>query len=112
MNTGLYKFIANVFNLPSNCMSSNYDTLDGHSKDGLLHDILIQIEYEFQQRLESTNCINPIHREWLSLGVHKSDEMKIKEKLCFNPHEIKLVGFVDEAINNGVIKVECSNLVV
>lgn len=44
------KFIASVFNLPSDIIF-NYDTLDGLSKDGILHETLRQMEDEFDQRL-------------------------------------------------------------
>ena len=36
--------------------------------------------------------------------------MKVKEKLCFNPHTMELVGFVGGAIDNDVIKHEFDRL--
>jgi len=81
VNTGTYKFIAEVFNLPSNRTLSNYDILDGQSKDGLLHDTIQQMEIEFEERKQRINCLNPMHGEWLGSGVLKFDEMKVKEKL-------------------------------
>ena len=40
----------------------------------------------------------------------KFDETKVKEKLCFNPHTMELVGFVDEAVNDDVMKEEFTRL--
>ena len=48
VNTGTYKFMSHVFNLPSERTLSNYDTLDGQSKEGLLRDTLWEIEDEME----------------------------------------------------------------
>ena len=94
MNTGTYKFIADVFNLPSDQTFSKYDTLDGQSKEGMLYETLQQMEDEFKQRLKTIYCINPWYGVWLRLGVLNINEMKVKEKLVFNPYTMQLVGFV------------------
>ena len=63
MNTGTYKFMANVFNLTSERTLSNYDTLDENAKEGILHKTLRQMEYEFNNCLKSVDCLNPRHGE-------------------------------------------------
>ena len=40
VNASAYKFMANVFNLPSDCTFSNYNTLDRRAKDVILHQTL------------------------------------------------------------------------
>ena len=94
VNTGSYKFMADIFNLPSNCTLSNYDTLDGSAKDRLLYDTIREMEIEFEKRKWKIDCSNPMHGEWLGSGVLKFDKMKVKEKLFFNPHTMELVGLL------------------
>ena len=110
VDTGTYRFMANVFNLPSDRTLSNYDTLDGQAKEGILHETLRQTENEFEQRSEKEGVLNPLHGEWLRAGILKFDEMKVREKLCFNPHTMELVGFVGGGIDNDVIKHEFKRL--
>lgn len=81
MNAGLYDFFAKVFNIPTSWTLSNYDTLDGQSKDGILYETIHQMEMEFQNRLDSLNPISVKHAGWLRCGILKFDEMKIKEKI-------------------------------
>ena len=110
VNTGAYKFMANVFNLPSERTLSNYDTLDGNAKEGILHETLRQMEHEFNNRLKDVDCMNPRHGEWMGSGVLKFDEMKVKEKLVFNPHTMELVGFVGGAVGDDVVTEEFRRL--
>ena len=46
-NNSTYQFMANIFNLPSDRTLSDYNTLDGQLKDGILHETLRQMEDEF-----------------------------------------------------------------
>ena len=64
MSTGAYKFMANVFNLTSDQTLCNYDTLDGQSKEGLLHETLRQMENEFGQRETTIECLSILHGDW------------------------------------------------
>ena len=73
--------MANVYNLLPDCNLSNYDTVDGQSKEGILHETLRKMENKFSQRLASIDSIHPIRGEWLRAGIIKFDEMKVKEKL-------------------------------
>ena len=73
--------MANDFNLLKQRTLSNYDTLDGQTKDGLLYQTLEQMENEFDQRLAIVDIINEKYEEWLRSGIIKFDEMKVKEKL-------------------------------
>ena len=71
-----------------------------------MHATLGETEHEFGQKKTSVKSINLRHGEWMDLDVLKFDEMKVKEKLIFNPHKMELVGFVGGAINNDVINEE------
>lgn len=51
------------------------------------------MEYEFNNRL-------------MRSGVLKFDEMKVKEKLVFNPHTMELVGFVGGTVGDDVVTEE------
>ena len=41
--------------------------------------------------------------KWKRPGVLKFDEMKIKEKIVFNPHTNESIGFEDGVCNTDVI---------
>jgi len=73
--------MANVFDLPSDRTLSNYDTLDGQSKDGILHETLRQMEHECGQRAVGVDVMNSKCGKWLRSVILKFDEMKVKEKL-------------------------------
>ena len=103
MNVGAYDFMANVFNLPPQRTLSNYNTIDGQSTEGILHQTLRQMENELDQRIGGMGTIDPKHEEWLRTGLLKFDEVKVKEKLCFNQYTMELIGFVGGAINDDVI---------
>ena len=69
----------------------------------MIHETLRQMENEMDQRMMNINIINDSHKVWLRSGILKFDEIKVKEKLCFNPHTMELVGFIGGGINNNVI---------
>ena len=74
--------------------------LDRQAKDGILHETIYQIENEFENRLVRLKSdISEKHEDWLRCGILKCDEMKIKEKICFDPHTMEIIGFVGGAVN-------------
>lgn len=46
----------------------------------------------------------------MSTGILKFDEMKVNEKLYFNPHTMELAGFEGGAMDDNVIKHEFAQL--
>ena len=99
-----------MFNLPSWRTLSNFDTLDGQAKEGVLHETLRQMENEINQRIQNVDVINNSHEVWLRSGILKFDEMKVEEKLGFNPHTMELIGFICSDIDNNVISNEFKKL--
>lgn len=61
------------------------------------------MEKEIDQQINDVEVLDAAHDVWLRAGILKFDEIKMKEKLCFNPHMIELVGFVGGAINNDAV---------
>ena len=59
-----------------------------------------RIENEFENRLVRLKSdISEKHEDWLGCGILKCDEMKIKEKICFDPHTMEIIGFVGGAVH-------------
>jgi len=59
-----------------------------------------RIENEFENRLVRLKSdISEKHEDWLRCGILKCDEMKIKEKICFDPHKMEIIGFVGGAVH-------------
>ena len=110
VNTCAYKFMVNVFNLPSDRILSNYDTLDRQANEGILHQMLRQMESKVEQRFARAEIMNQHNDEWLRSGILKFDERKRKEKLRFNAHTTELVGFVGGAIDTDVVLHEFTRL--
>lgn len=101
-----YDFLSSVYNLPSNCTINQYGTLDSNSEDGIMHETLVDMENDFKKS-------NPIdldqsieHMKWKRSGALKFDEIKIKEKIVFNPHTNEIIGFEDGVFNIDVITTE------
>ena len=59
--------------------------------------------YELKNRLSKLKDLDPKHEDFLRSCILKFDEIKVKEKICFNPHTMEIVGFVDGAVNEDVI---------
>lgn len=79
VNTGTYNFMANVFNLPLQQTLSNYNTLDGQVKEGILYETLQHMENEIDQWIDEVEVLNDAYEVWLRAGLLKYDEMKVKE---------------------------------
>ena len=84
--------MSSVFNLLSDRSLSNYDTLDGQSKEGILHEMLLQMEDEFNQRLTNVVLFNQYHKEWIRSGVLKVVRI-LRMKYCPSLVFV-IVGFV------------------
>jgi hypothetical protein len=108
MGNSSYDFLANVFTLPCARSLNNYDTLDSNAEDGIMHQTLDDMENDFIQdniEDEGSTC-----DWWRRKGVLKFDEMKIKEKICYNPHTHEIIGFEEGAVESDVIKKEIDSL--
>ena len=80
MGNSAYDFLSTGYNLPSNSILNQYDTLDSNAEDGILHQTLADMQHGF----EKNNVISNKSQElllWKRFGVLKFDEMKVKEKI-------------------------------
>ena len=103
-DVGSYDFGAKVFHLPSSRTLSNSDTLDGNAKDCSLTHF---VKWATSLKID----LDPKHEDFLRSCILKFDEIKVKEKICFNPHTMEIVGFVDGAVNEDVITREFEEIV-
>ena len=49
--------------------------------------------------------------QWKRYGVLKFDEMKIKDKVIYNPHTNEIIGFEDGACNKDVMTTKLANII-
>ena len=104
MGNTAYNFLADAFTLPSSRTLNNYNTFDTNSEDGIMHETIRDMESDFnaQKSTSSTDLVNAV---WRRKGVLKFDEMKIKEKVAFNPHTNEIIGF-DSKLKDDVLEKE------
>ena len=98
LKNGRYEFISKVFNLPSCRTISEYNSVGGNSSDGILHDVL--------KKLRSN--LDGDGDDWHKHVSLKWDACHIAEKVVFNSHTNRLVGFTHDAFDGDVLLQELS----
>lgn len=105
MNNSSYSFLANVFNLPSISTLNKKSAYDTNTEDGLMHETMKSMEEDFNHHFKDKEII-----DWDRMGILKFDEMKIKEKMVFNPHTNEIIGFTDPTLTVDVLKSELETM--
>ena len=110
MGNSAYDFLSVVYNLPSNSTLNQYDTLDTNAEDGIMHQTLADMQHDFDKYYLPSSLSSQIS-QWKRSGLLKFDEMKIKEKIVFNPFTKEIIGFEEGACNTDVIKAELMGII-
>lgn len=85
MRNPAYALLSTVYNFPINSTLNQYDTLDSNTEHGILHQNLADMQHDFEKNNIISNK-SQVLSMWQRYGVLKFDEMKVKEKIVFNPH--------------------------
>ena len=88
VKNGMYDFLAKTFHWPSSRTVFEYDSVSGQNPDGVMYDILEQIELEIKGL-----------DKWKIMVSLKYDAMHIGSKIKCNPHTIEVVGFANDSFD-------------
>lgn len=124
-----YSFLADVFTKSAVFTLNNYDTLDGNAADGILYDTLRDMQVDFKDYLKKSKIVSKEYIMWARenvrphvyidyllqiptstfpstfKGVLKFEEMKIKEKIVYNPHTNEIIGFEEGGLDEDVLQI-------
>ena len=85
MGNSAYDFLLVVYNLPSNSILNQYDTLDT-AEDGSMHQTLVDMQYNFNNN-DSASNLSPKLSQWKRSGLLRFDKMIIKDFFFQSAHE-------------------------
>ena len=92
---GEYEFLQKEFDLPSACTFAQYCLIGGHELDGLLFTVLNSKQHE-------CNLADEFNDSGRMVSL-KFDACHICDKVRYNPHTNKLVGFSYNAFDKNVL---------
>ena len=99
-----YEFLSRVFNMPCSRTLDSYSNIAVHAPDGVLFDSLHVNRENFETKNPNLSI-----EDWKRHGSLAWDSMVVKEKLEYNTHSMRIVGFADDAFDLDIIKKELAN---
>lgn len=82
----------------------SYSNISVHAPDGVLFDSLHVNRKKFDTKNPNLDA-----NHWNRHGSLAFDSMVVKEKLEYNTHSMRIVGFADDAFDLDIIKKELAN---
>ena len=96
-----YEYLAKTFKLPSGRTINQYAAPSTNAPDGVLYESLTAERTKFDGVFPDA-----VPDDWRRHGTLSWDSMAVKEKIVFNVHTMRIVGFAHDAFDIDIIKKE------